>query len=167
MKHRLTIFLLLFISFFFLLPLSSIAEGTLQLMPDSNVNRTYILLVKYSDGFGGQRRDSFAIEGATYRYRLYIHVSSDYANEEIHFGLGNQVGTAGNVPWKIYAPDNSVIWSGTTPTSGAGFISSYKEAYAGPKILDPTDGYTSNVVVPTMPGDYYMTFTLNTYQKRV
>ncbi|HTX88879.1 MAG TPA: PKD-like domain-containing protein, partial [Bacteroidales bacterium] len=162
MRIRYLLFPLL--AFLFLQPGWLRAEGTKELMPDSNQNATYILLVKGYDG--GQKRDSFAIEGATYRYWLCIHISPDYANEEIHFGIGAQVGTFGNVSWKIYNPNNAVVWTGTTPTAGTGYIAYYSQAYAGPLALDP-HGYPSNVYQPTMAGDYYMTFTLGSNQKRV
>ena len=162
MKHRFTHYILFTVFFSAIFYLRGFAEGTLELMP-TETNITRILVTKTA------LRDTFAVEGGNPDYRLCIHIM-DPSKETIYFGLGATNGGS-TVNWRIHAPDGSQAWPTLptitkTPTSGqAGFINSYIEATHGPNILDPS-GYDANSLVPTMAGDYYMTFELSNNQTR-
>jgi hypothetical protein len=165
MKSRISIrvgflFLILLIQF------SGFPEGTKELMP-TQTNTTQLLIANGT--VIGQLRDPFAVEGGNIDYRLNIHIM-DPASETIYFGLGATNG-GGTVNWRIYAPDGSQAWPTLptvtkTPVAGqSGYINTYDEAIRGPNVLDPL-GYDANTLVPTMSGDYYMTFEVANTQSR-
>ncbi len=145
---------------FFLITISTFAEGTKELMPSSGTP-TRILIARGT--VGGQQRDPFAVEGEDADYRLFIHISN-HATEMIYFGLGANSGSALN--WRIHAPDGSIAWpvppaTAQTPITGqTGFINNYTEAFNGPASLTP-GGYNALSLDPTANGDYYMTFEIS------
>ncbi len=137
--------------------LSLFAEGTKELMPNES-NPTRILLSTQSG------RDPFALNGGAADYRLYIHISNP-ANEVIYWGVGqlrnnNNNPQSGSLVYTIYKPDNTVLCTGNTPTTGqTGYIDTYAKAQAGPNVVDPA-GYDALFCTPTSAGDYYITFTV-------
>ena len=158
MEGRFTKYFVLFAFFFVISCVNGFGEGTKELMPDETVD-TRILVSRSS------LRDPFAIESNTdSNYRLCIRIN-DWQHEKIYFGLGQPTGAS--VSWKIWLPDGSgTIFSGTTPASGqSGFINSYAEAFDGPNIIN-TSGYDAREAIPTMTGDYYMTFSLTNGSER-
>ena len=100
-------------------PFSGFAEGTKQLMPDSaDSKKAYIMPANGNSG--GNLRDPFALYNGDTNYRLKVHIQ-DFTKERIFFGLGAVVTGGGSVNWRMHKPDGTVVWSGTTPTSGTGF----------------------------------------------
>ena len=115
---------------------------------------------------GGNLRDPFALSNGDTNYRLKIYIK-DYTKERIFFGLGAVVTGGGAVSWRIHKPDGTVIWSGTTPTSGTGFIQYASQAYAGPTVISPGSGYVAREAFPTVNGEYFMTFQIPNNNSRV
>jgi uncharacterized protein (TIGR02145 family) len=155
MKGILYPLLLSYFCFLLNLPGTGFAEGTKQLMPDSTLPAR---ILPAQGNVSGQQRDPFAIYNGTADYRLYIHIK-DSTREKIYFGIGAIVSGGGAVTWRIHRPDGSVIYSTTTPTGGAGFISGFNRAVAGPSILN-VNGYNALSVQPDVSGDYFMTFQI-------
>jgi uncharacterized protein (TIGR02145 family) len=158
MRGSITFNVFLYLFILFISSFNGFGEGTKELMP-SSTNITQILI---ANGIvSAQHRDPFALEGGNQDYRLCIHIS-DSSTEKIYFGLGLTNGGS-PVNWRIYAPDNTQAWPTLpavvkTPVFGQpGYINTYDEAIRGPNILDPL-GYDAISLVPTMTGDYYMTF---------
>nr|MBC8313906.1 hypothetical protein [Bacteroidota bacterium] len=144
---------------FFFFTVDSYSEGTKELMPDSAANQRAFILI--ANGYvGGNTRDPFALYNGDEDYRLFIHIE-DHVKEKIFFGLGDAT-NGGSVIWRIHAPDETVVWSGSTPTSSSspGFIEYYNQAYLGPTKLNAS-GYPAIVVDPEVNGDYFMTFQVN------
>ncbi len=128
------------------------AEGTAQLRPSS------------SDFGNVQVNDvnrPFALESNTDSlHRLYIHIKN--TTEKIYFGFQPKDKTAGHGTFRIKNSAGTVVYNRTNvPVSaGAGYINSYDEAVAGPKIGGlPTGGYNPLSLTPTTTGDYYIEFT--------
>lgn len=90
--------------------------------------------------------------------RLYFHIHS--VTEKVFFGF-NHVG-AGTGTFRIKDPNGNVVYNRTAiPTAaGTGFINSYAEAVAGPRINGkPTSGYYPFTFQPATTGDFYIEFT--------
>jgi PKD repeat protein len=138
------------------------AEGTKQLEPtdpSTTVNRRTRLIF---DQNSSQHRTPFATINCAERYRLNIYIN-DPSTEKIYIGLNDGTET---IFYQIKDPDGVVV-SGFTlsqiPVSGPGFISTYDQAYAGPKIgtINPT-GYDPKILTPLKVGNYYIEFAPNT-----
>lgn len=92
--------------------------------------------------------------------RFYIHID-DPVNEKIYLGfnIGYQAGVSKY--FRVKAPDGTVVYSySSIPTSGAGYISSYKSIYEGPSPTVSSGGYTPIIITPDInqSGDYYIEF---------
>lgn len=147
----------------FLLILQSVhSEGTRQLEPSNPSTtpnrRTRIML----DQTGGSaHRTPFATIGCAERYRLNVYIT-DPANEKIYFGFNDGTNT---IYYQIKDPDGVIVAGfslAQVPASGAGYITTWDQAYAGPKIgtINPT-GYDPKILTPTKVGNYYVEFAPN------
>ena len=146
------------------LPFLGFTEGTKQLMPDSADNKKAYIMPANGNS-GGNLRDPFALYNGDTNYRLKIHIK-DCTRERIFFGLGSVVTGGGAVNWRIHKPDGTVLWSGTTPSSGTGFIQYASQAYAGPSVIS-TQGYPAREAFPPVNGEYFMTFQIPNNSSRV
>ena len=95
-------------------------------------------------------------------HRLFFHISS--TTEKVYFGFardGSSIATSGT--FDIKNPSGTIVYASTAlPSSGTGFISSYAQAIAGPKIGgSPTGGYTPFTFTPATTGDFYIEFSSN------
>ncbi len=94
--------------------------------------------------------------------RFYINIQ-DPATEKIYLGFNvsqsNYAST--DLHFRVKAPDGTIVQDYTeVPSSGAGYISSYKSIYEGPSPTVTSGGYTPIVVTPLsgQSGDYYIEF---------
>ena len=130
----------------------SIAEGTKELRPSSS---------DYGNIEINDQGRTFALESNTDSlHRLYIHIKS--TTEKIYFGFQPKDKTAGHGTFRIKDPSGTVVYTRTnvTTATGAGYIESYAEAIAGPKISgSPSGGYNPLSYTPTTTGDFYIEFT--------
>ena len=128
------------------------AEGTKQIQPTPLSHGRMQLMPYVSD---------FAIFDATQEHRLHITICNP--GEKIYYGFGfvrDYDGTVqGDVIYRIKNP-NGVVVAGpaTIPTSGAGFIPNYNQAFNGPNVVNML-GYNALLHTPTMQGDYYIEFS--------
>jgi len=144
---------------FFLLLISAFAEGTRQLEPTDPATTTNRRTRIMFDQTGGtSHRTPFATIGCQERYRLNVYIA-DTATEKIYFGFNDGVNT---LYYQIKDPDGAIV-SGFSlaqvPANGAGFITSWNQAYMGPKIgsINP-NGYEPKILSPTKTGNYYIEF---------
>lgn len=145
----------IFISVIFILFISYTvkSEGTKEVMPTAN-NGTAIL-VKPNYGFGNYR-------DCPTENRIYFRIKNN-STENFYFGLNKYmriptVGIPSNVYYRIVNPSgNQVVAPTLVPGSGNGYISSYSQAVAGPKIgvYNPT-GYSPITYDPTVNGEFYI-----------
>jgi hypothetical protein len=134
------------------------AEGTKQLEPTNpatTVNRMTRLIFDVNTS---QHRTPFATINCAERYRLNIYIS-DPATEKIYFGFNDGVNT---MYYQVKDPDGIIV-SGfslaAVPAAAAGFIPTWEQAVAGPKIgtVNPA-GYDPKILIPTKTGNYYIEF---------
>src|SRR5665213_2001661 len=93
-------------------------------------------------------------------HRLYFHVKA--TNEKVYFAFAmdpTSPATSGN--FRIKNPSGTIVYASTAlPTTGTGYISSYSQAIAGPKISgSPAGGYTPFSLTPATTGDFYIEFS--------
>ena len=123
----------------------SFAEGTKELRPTS---ADFGFLQIYDRG------RVFATYNAPAVNRLNIHICT--AGEKIFFGF-NQPDN--DVYFRLKDPSgNIVIAAQAIPTSGAGFISTYNQAVAGPAQIVGAAGYNAMSYTSLLAGDYYLEF---------
>jgi len=151
----------LVLMFLLLIIKPTFGEGTKQLEPTdpaSTPNRRTRLIF---DQTVSQHRTPFATINCAERYRLNIYISNP-ATEKIYFGLNDGDET---IFYQIKDPDGLIV-SGfpltQIPTTGPGYIPTWSQAYAGPKIgtINPT-GYDPKILTPTKTGNYYIEFSPN------
>jgi len=131
----------------------TMAEGTAQLRPTT------------SDLYGNIQINDvsrpFALESNTDSlHRLYIHIKS--TTEKIYFGFQPKDKTLGHGTFRIKDPSGTVVYDRTAVpvAAGSGYINSYAEAVAGPKIGgSPAGGYNPLYYYPLTTGDFYIEFT--------
>ncbi|MCQ2959384.1 MAG: T9SS type A sorting domain-containing protein [Bacteroidales bacterium] len=128
-------------------------------------NRLYIRIDDHTKeqihlGFGGILYDGYAttISGnsfyyngkkLTIKYRLRQDADDD---KDIDPKVDNGLTESER------AGDDPIVFSETdVPTSGTGYITSYPEAYYGPKTLNP-NGYNANIISVPRNGLYYLEF---------
>ncbi len=141
-------FILIFL-FFLNLNVFSNNEGTKELRPTSS---DFGNVQVYDKG------RPFAMESNTDSLnRLYIRIAS--TSETVYLGF-QHIGT-GSATFRIKDPNGNVVYARTNvPSSGTGYINSYTEAVAGPKVSEtPSDGYTPFIFNPATTGDFYIEFT--------
>ena len=132
-----------------ILSMFSFAEGTKQFRPAS----TDVGNLQIND-----MGRPFALESNNDPlHRLYFHISN--TSENVYFGF-QHIGT-GTATYRIKDPDGNIVLSRTAvPTSGNGYINTYDEAIAGPKISGiPSGGYDPILFEPSSTGDFYIEFT--------
>ncbi|MGN6647271.1 MAG: gliding motility-associated C-terminal domain-containing protein [Cytophaga sp.] len=136
--------LLLFIIPFFSYAVG-FAEGTKELRPTS---ADFGFLQIYDRG------RVFATYNAPAVNRLNIHICT--AGEKIFFGFKQP---DNDVYFRLKDPSgNIVIAAQALPTSGAGFISTYNQAVAGPAQIVGAAGYNAMSYTSLVAGDYYLEF---------
>ncbi|WP_185152694.1 Ig-like domain-containing protein, partial [Fulvivirga aurantia] len=147
----------------FLFSISSLfsahAEGTKELQPQGE-NANGSLCALNLDG-----NSNWGTYSASADERIFISIKSP--GERIYFGFGIIYEGIDNPNFPIQitrnfrirrASDNAIVYSGTTPTSGSGFINDYSEAVAGPSTLVGGSGYNPLSFSPGQVGDYYIEF---------
>jgi gliding motility-associated-like protein len=136
-----SIFLLL------VLPLVCFPEGTKQIAPFPG--REGKLCIDKS-------RNDFAFFNAPPEFRLNIFIND--VTEKISFGLGKviHIDSLAPVQYQVKDPDGVIVIGPLpVPKTGAGFISTWAQAAAGP--FAP-GGYTPIQCIPAMPGNYSIEF---------
>ncbi len=126
-----------------------ISEGTKQFRPTSS---------DYGNLQINDQGRPFALESnSDPLHRLYFHISN--TNEKVYFGF-QHVGS-GSSTFRIKDPAGNVVYARTSvPSSGTGYISTYDQAVAGPKISgSPANGYNPFLFTPATTGDFYIEFT--------
>lgn len=136
-----------------------IAEGTKQLEPTNPATtqdrRTRIM---FDQTGGSAHRTPFATVSCAEKYRLNVYIS-DPATEQIYFGFNDGANT---LYYQVKDPDGLIVIGSPlppVPSSGQGYIASWDQAFAGPKIgsVNPT-GYEPIIYTPTKVGNYYFEF---------
>src|SRR5690606_31089681 len=113
----------------------------------------------YIQIFDGGASRPFATFNCPEEHRLNFNICN--LGEKVYFGF-NQSNK--DVYFRIKDPNGNLVnINGNTinqvPTSGAGFIGTYNQAYNGPSaIVGTTGGYNALSFTPTMTGDYYIEF---------
>ena len=140
---------------FFLFSLTFLAEGTRQMSPVNSANGT--ALVVWPANTRGtylnapvDQRLQFTIDDNTtenlyfgFHTRTYNNISSTVVSDA-YYRIFNQAGVQVSGPTLI-------------PTTGAGYIQNYTEAFAGPNIAGATPtGYAPFTFNPTSNGDFYI-----------
>ncbi|WP_338765459.1 T9SS type A sorting domain-containing protein [Bernardetia sp. ABR2-2B] len=150
---------LLLLSFLFFVSFSSFGEGTAQLMPTGDIAPRITLQIWDNNAAD---RNSFTY-GAPANKRLYVHAE---AGEIVYYGFGAQL-DGNNLHYRIRHFDtlNSIVVTTVAntavPTAGAGFITNYNRAVAGPRTLvgNPT-GYNDLSFVAPRSADYWIEFNI-------
>lgn len=152
MKVNYKIFLILFVSLFFVSE-EIFSEGTKEVMPTSS-NGT-ALMIKPEYGYGSYR-------GSPSTNRIYFNIKNN-STENFYFGLKKyqrlpSAGVPYNVYYRIVNPSGTQVVAPTlVPSSGTGYISTYAQAVAGPNINNNTpSGYTPITYNPTVNGEFYI-----------
>jgi hypothetical protein len=138
------------------------AEGTKEVMPNP-VNGTG-LIVSTTAGFPLGNVGAYL--GAPKDDRIYFHIKN-FSVENLYYGFNwetlspaTPISTYSDVYMNIFDPTGAFVITIHLPgAAGAGFISTYASAAAGPNIGGATPaGYTPLMFTPTQNGDYYVTF---------
>ncbi len=153
-KNLFNIWLILFLGFFNTV---SNAEGTRELQPNST--QIPQLRLSYDMPVTSIQGGPFATPVAPPEYRLWVSVADP--SETVHFGFRKTSST--DIQLVIKDSTGTVVWPASgTPwslvTSGAGYIDTWDQAVAGPKVLSPS-GYESQVFNPPYPGNFYFEFS--------
>lgn len=98
---------------------------------------------------------------ATQEHRLHISICNP--GEKIAYGFGFVKSYDGltqyDVIYRIKDPNGNIVMGpALLPTSGAGFIPNYNQAFNGPNLANPA-GYNPLVYNPLTTGDYYIEFS--------
>lgn len=124
---------------------SAIAEGTKELQPSSS-DFGFIQIF--------DRGRVFATYNSPVVNRLNVHICN--AGEDIYFGFKQP---DNDVFFRLKDPaGNVVVNSQSIPTSGAGYISTYNQAVAGPSQIVGAGGYNAMSYKSLVAGDYYFEF---------
>ncbi len=155
-------FLLLIIFFFLSVNFRLLADGTRNFIEVSDTigsggfeNEASLCLFNAADGNG-----VLGTVEASDAERFYIHIANP-ATEQIYLGFNTGYSAGAAKYFRVKAPDGSVVLNYTAlPSSGVGYIPSYKAAYEGPSPTLSSGGYTPIVVSPDpgQSGDYYIEF---------
>ncbi|OFY84189.1 MAG: hypothetical protein A3F72_14265 [Bacteroidetes bacterium RIFCSPLOWO2_12_FULL_35_15] len=130
------------------------SEGTKQFMPASADNGC--------TQFNDVGRPFALMSNTDSLQRLYFHIKS--ITEKVYFGFAkHSSSSATSGQFRIKDPSGTIVYAATNlPTSGAGFISTYAQAVAGPKISGiPAAGYSPLNFTPSVTGDFYIEFSSN------
>jgi len=130
-----------------MMPYLSKSEGTKEIQPKST-DFGYIILDPLWSQFGLYNSPTTS----------RIHISICNVGEKIHYGFNQP---QGDVKYRLVDPNGNIVVSqSSVPTSGAGYITTYNRAVAGPQALVGGSGYSQLTYVSTMTGDYYIEFLL-------
>ncbi|MDP4149411.1 MAG: hypothetical protein Q8927_02585 [Bacteroidota bacterium] len=141
------------------------AEGTKEVMPDSTNGTGLIVSTTASFPLGNVG----AYLGAPADDRIYFRIN-DFTTENLYYGFNwETLAPSGSiVPYSdvymnIFFPSGALAATVHLTGTGAGFISNYATAVAGPNIagLNPS-GYNPLSFVPTANGDWFVTFYRST-----
>ena len=139
--------------------LTARAEGTRQLEPFDPAAYTTEVTKLMLDNSSSTHRVPFAQVGCASQYRLNIYISD--TTERIYLGLNS----SSTIYYQLRDPDNQVVTGyslALIPTTGAGYIPTYTQAYNGPRIgTSNAGGYIPKIVIPHKTGNYYIEFASN------
>ncbi|HTF82040.1 MAG TPA: hypothetical protein VL947_09955, partial [Cytophagales bacterium] len=125
------------------------AEGTKQLRPDSTVNGSVQILARIGSG------KDFATYGGPEDYRLNVRVCQ--VGEVVCLGFQKRT----NQKFRVFDPNGVLVVNETSlnfpANNSPGRIMSYRQAAAGPNIVNPI-GYTPITFTAATTGDYYIEF---------
>ena len=98
-------------------------------------------------------------------FRLHIHVQN--IGEKIYYGFGEPQNNNGtqvtDVVYRIKDPlGNIVVGPVAVPLAGAGCISTFNQAIAGPNAIVGAAGYPQLTYTPLLTGDYFIEFNFKT-----
>ncbi|OFY14325.1 MAG: hypothetical protein A2X02_01050, partial [Bacteroidetes bacterium GWF2_29_10] len=131
------------------------AEGTIEITKLSTSKGKLQIMKSFSD---------FALYNCNESQRLNITICN--VGETVYYGFGtvrNGSNTARtDVTYRIKNPSGVVVKSGTLTNTGAGYISTYAKAVAGPSAVVGASGYGALSFVPAVTGNYYIEFDYNT-----
>jgi uncharacterized protein (TIGR02145 family) len=130
---------------FFLAPFFLLAEGTKQLKPDTTHSGDLHVIT-------GGVYSCFATEVCPVEQKLLVTIKSP--GEKIYLGFGNVV------TFRIKLNGTTLVYGPKTTSMVAnspGHISYYKQAIAGPNVVDPA-GYNPLTFAPGVPGNYSIDF---------
>src|ERR1044072_2466998 len=128
------------------------AEGTKQFLPTASDNGC----IQIND----VGRPFALMTNTDPLQRLYFHISS--ITEKVYFGFSrHSTSVASSGQYQIKNPSGTIVAGPSNiPNGGAGKISSYAEAVAGPKIGgSPAGGYSPLSYTPVTTGDFYIEFS--------
>ena len=135
------------------------SEGTKELRPNSGVQGNI--------QFWDKRRPFAMFFNQDPLYRLYFNVKS--TSEKVYFGFRHisQSGLNNSTSqFRIKDPNGNIVYAATnfpTVNGNPGYISTYNQAVAGPKIGGvPSGGYNPFSYTPVMTGDFYIEFMTDT-----
>lgn len=130
------------------------AEGTRELQP--NESDGIRLRPSYDPDITSTDGGPFATPIAPNdSYRLWVSIAEN--TEKILFGF--QKSGATQISVTIRNAAGTIVFPTTTlPSSGAGYISTYQQAVAGPNTINAS-GYTPLSFSPSAAGDYYFEFS--------
>ncbi|MCT4582313.1 MAG: tandem-95 repeat protein, partial [Flavobacteriales bacterium] len=146
---------LLSLMLLFFVSTSVLAEGTRQMSPVNSANGTALVV------WPSSTRGTYL--NAPVDQRLQFTVD-DHTTENLYFGFHTRTydnfssAVVTDAYYRIYNQAGTQVAGPTLiPTTGAGYIQDYNEAFAGPNIGGATPaGYTPFLFDPTTNGDFYI-----------
>ena len=140
------------------------AEGTPQWMPTGMAAGQELSLMLYNSSDGNGR---LGTTGCDSLERIYISVSSNFANERIYIGMNVFDNTTTH--FRVMDPTGVQIYPATKGTlqpvlssgsgqTGEGYIASLAEGRNGPEEIFGAGGYDAISITPNMAGDFYIEF---------
>jgi hypothetical protein len=159
---------LLILPLLFLINFSSFGEGTKQLMPFGDAGtvgppaQSLRIDLQIWDN-GDPTRNSFTY-GAPANKRLNVHAEAgetvhygfQRANNDLHYRIGYYATVADSTSNTV----TYIVASGVAPGAGAGYITNYATAVAGPAALVGATGYPSLSFVAPRSTDYWIEFNV-------
>lgn len=143
---------LLILPLLFLISFSSFGEGTRQLMPTGDVTPRVMLQIWDNNAAD---RNSFTYDAPADK-RLYVHAE---IGDTVYYAFGTQE-DGGGLYYRIRHFDSLASLVVDTqantamPTTGAGFITNYAQAVAGPSALVGATGYNARFFIAPRSADY-------------
>jgi gliding motility-associated-like protein len=149
LNRKISFYLFFVVLSFFSLSIQ--AEGTKEIMPNSN----FIGRLNLEPSF-----TNFALYGCTPAERLNIHIAN--SGEKIYFGFGPVYDALQTIKtdlvFRIKDPSGNVVVTQTSlPAGGMGFIANYQKAVLGPSVINSA-GYSALSFTPQTTGDFYIEF---------
>ncbi|KAA3642577.1 MAG: T9SS C-terminal target domain-containing protein [Bacteroidetes bacterium] len=140
------------------------SEGTAQWMPVGMVSGQEMSLCVFNTPDGNDR---LGTTGCNADERIFITVSSDFANERIYIGMNKFSSSASY--FRVMDPNGTQVYPTTPGTlqavlssgtghTGEGYIATLTEARNGPIEVYGAGGYDAISITPAMAGNYYIEF---------